>query len=158
MGPQGLQGSVPKDGSIQSRRFRPNGSRGSGITYGHGALWIASTKISSWGDSEDIEGGPEDREDIEKSWVTPGLLLRGRLRRPRHAPGAHGPKWVGETTMAVPASGKLFRRARSWRDCPIDVRRPAYGHGARVDNGMALVRGLEDGAIFKLNIRPMAHR
>src|SRR6266516_1771214 len=98
----------PKDGSILET-IQTESIHGSGITYGHGALWIASTKMSDPATPpRTLKVDPKSGKTL-KSWVTPGSGYYGAITPKSTPSGAHGLKWVGENYwMAVPASGKLF--------------------------------------------------
>ncbi|HXI31172.1 MAG TPA: hypothetical protein VNG89_22195 [Vicinamibacterales bacterium] len=95
----------PDDGSVL-RELQTESIHGSGITYGHDALWITSTKMKDPAAApRTLKVDPATGRTL-KSWVTPGSGLYGRVTTPS---GGHGVKWVDDKYwMAVPASGKLF--------------------------------------------------
>jgi len=95
----------PEDGSV-IQTLQTESIHGSGITFGNGALWIASTKMINPAEPpKTLKVDPKTGKTL-KSWVTPGSGLYGTVTTPS---GAHGLKWVdGKYWMAVPASGQLF--------------------------------------------------
>src|SRR4030095_12228395 len=98
----------PKDGTIVET-IQTESIHGSGITYGHGALWIASTKMTDPATQpRTLKVDPKTGKTL-KSWATPGSGYYGAITPKSTPSGAHGLKWVdGKYWMAVPASGKLF--------------------------------------------------
>ena len=98
----------PADGSV-IQELQTESIHGSGITFGNGALWIASTKMADPKEPpRTLKVDPNTGRTL-KSWVTPGSGLYGNITPRSTVSGAHGLKWVdGKYWMAVPASGKLF--------------------------------------------------
>src|SRR5262249_60219635 len=98
----------PEDGSV-IRELQTESIHGSGITYGHDALWITSTKMRDPAAApRTLKVDPTSGKTL-KSWVTPGSGLYGRVTTPS---SGHGVTWVGgQYWMAVPASGELFLMA-----------------------------------------------
>ncbi len=78
----------PKDGSIV-QTLQTESIHGSGITYGNGALWIASTKMANPDDPpRTLKVDPRSGKTL-KSWETPGSGTYGRVTpRPCPAPTA----------------------------------------------------------------------
>ena len=116
---------------------------GSGITYGNGALWITSTKMTDPKmPPRTLKVDPKTGKTL-KSWVTPGSGFYGSddadvdaVWRPRLEMGGRqvldGGAGVGQ---AVPDG------AGDRRDRPIDPRaRRAATHGLAWDNGYPVVR------------------
>lgn len=75
---------------------------GSGITYGNGALWIAST----WA-LKTLKVDPETGKTLA-SFDEPGAGFP-KFGKPTRPSGAHGLKWVdGKYWMAMPPAEKIF--------------------------------------------------
>ena len=149
----------PKDGSI-IETIQTESIHGSGITYGHGALWIGSTKMTDPATQpRTLKVDPKTGKTL-KSWVTPGSGFYGTITPTSTPSGAHGLKWVDENYwMAVPASGKLFLMEPETGAIVRFIPAPGVRtHGLAWDNGAALVRGLERPGAFSSSIRPTARR
>ena len=111
----------PHDGSIV-QELRPNRIHGSGVTYGNGALWIASTKMTDPAiPPRTLEDRSEDRQDAE-SWATPRSGMYGSNTPRSTVSGAHGLKWVDGDVLDGRASiGEAVPDgARDRRDRPND--------------------------------------
>ena len=142
----------PKDGSIV-QTLQTESIHGSGITYGNGALWIASTKMANPDDPpRTLKVDPRSGKTL-KSWETPGSGTYGRVTPQTTVSGAHGLKWVdGKYWMAVPASGKLFlmepERSEIVRSIPAPGVRT---HGLAWDSGFLWCVESDDRVIYKLD-------
>ena len=142
----------PKDGSIVTT-IQTESIHGSGITYGHGALWIASTKMTDPATPpRTLKVDPKTGKTL-KSWVTPGSGYYGTITPKSTPSGAHGLKWVGENYwMAVPASGKLFLMEPETGEIVRSIPAPGVRtHGLAWDNGLLWCVDSNERAIFKLN-------
>ena len=91
-----------EDGSVL-KEIQTESIHGSGITYGGGALWIAST----FG-LKTLKVDPRTGNTLA-SFDTPGVPLVKR-GSPRRRSGAHGLEWVdGKYWIAVPPSVKIYQ-------------------------------------------------
>lgn len=94
----------PEDGAIL-REIQTEGLHGSGITLGHGAMWIGSTKGDKTHPPSVLKVDPDTGRTL-KRFETPGWGLYGQVTTPS---GAHGIRWEkGRYWMAVPAAHKIF--------------------------------------------------
>ena len=142
----------PEDGSI-IQELQTESIHGSGITYGNGALWIASTKMTDPAmPPRTLKVDPKTGKTL-KSWVTPGSGLYGTIT-PRSTPsGAHGLKWVdGQYWMAVPASGKIFLMEPETGEIVRSIPAPGVRtHGLAWDNGSLWCVESNHRAIYQLD-------
>jgi hypothetical protein len=139
----------PEDGSIL-QELQTESIHGSGITYGNGALWIASTKMSDpAAPPRTLKVDPKTGKTL-KSWVTPGSGLYGNVTTPS---GAHGLKWVdGKYWMAVPASGKLFLMEPETGAIVRSIPAPGVRtHGLAWDEGFLWCVESDGRVIYKLD-------
>ena len=139
----------PADGSIL-QTLQTESIHGSGITYGNGALWIASTKMKDPAAApRTLKVDPKSGATL-KSWVTPGAGLYGKVTTPS---GAHGLKWVdGKYWMAVPASGKLSLMEPETGTIVRSIPAPGVRtHGLAWDNGSLWCVESDGRAIYKLD-------
>src|SRR5437763_2234247 len=127
----------PQDGSIL-QELQTESIHGSGITYGNGALWIASTKMADPAAPPRTLKVDATTGKTLKSWVTPGSGLYGKITAQSTVSGAHGLKWVdGRYWMAVPASGKLFLMAPESGEIVRSIPAPGVRtRGLAWDNGL----------------------
>jgi outer membrane protein assembly factor BamB len=140
------------DGSVL-HEIQTESIHGSGITFGDGALWVASTfglKI--------LKVDPTNGKTLA-SFDTPGLEnVAWGSRRPS---GAHGLEWVdGKYWIAVPPAASIYLMEP---DTGKVVRRfPAPGvrpHGLAWENGFLWCVESNDRAVYKLDPndgRPLA--
>jgi streptogramin lyase len=139
----------PEDGSI-IEKIQTESIHGSGITYGNGALWITSTKMTDPAvPPRTLKVDPKTGKTL-KSWVTPGSGLYGKVTTPS---GGHGVKWVdGKYWMAVPASGKLFLMEPESGDVVRSIPAPGVRtHGLAWDNGFLWCVESDGRVIYKLD-------
>src|SRR6266576_3911616 len=139
----------PKDGSI-IETIQTESIHGSGITYGNGALWITSTKMTDPATPpRTLKVDPKTGKTL-KSWVTPGSGLYGKVTTPS---GGHGVKWVdGKYWMAVPASGKLFLMEPESGEIVRTIPAPGVRtHGLAWDNGFLWCVESDGRVIYKLD-------
>ncbi len=139
----------PHDGSVLLT-LQTESIHGSGITYGNGALWIGSTKMTDPADPpRTLKVDPRTGATL-KSWVTPGSGLYGNNKTPS---GAHGLKWVdGKYWMAVPASGKLFLMEPETGAIVRSIPAPGVRtHGLAWDDGFLWCIESNHRAIYKLD-------
>ena len=139
----------PEDGSI-IQELQTESIHGSGITYGNGALWITSTKMTDPAvPPRTLKVDPKTGRTL-KSWVTPGSGLYGKVTTPS---GGHGLKWVdGKYWMAVPASGKLFLIEPETGEIVRSIPAPGVRtHGLAWDNGFLWCVESDGRAIYKLD-------
>jgi hypothetical protein len=139
----------PENGSI-IQELQTESIHGSGITYGNGALWITSTKMTDPAmPPRTLKVDPKTGKTL-KSWVTPGSGLYGRVTTPS---GGHGLKWVdGKYWMAVPASGKLFLMEPEAGDIVRSIPAPGVRtHGLAWDNGFLWCVESDGRVIYKLD-------
>jgi len=139
----------PEDGSI-IETIQTESIHGSGITYGNGALWITSTKMTDPATPpRTLKVDPKTGKTL-KSWVTPGSGLYGKVTTPS---GGHGVKWVdGKYWMAVPASGKLFLMEPESGEIVRTIPAPGVRtHGLAWDNGFLWCVESDGRVIYKLD-------
>lgn len=139
----------PDDGSIVEK-LQTESIHGSGITYGNGALWITSTKMTDPAiPPRTLKVDPKTGKTL-KSWVTPGSGLYGKVTTPS---GGHGVKWVdGKYWMAVPASGKLFLMEPESGEIVRSIPAPGVRtHGLAWDNGFLWCVESDGRVIYKLD-------
>jgi outer membrane protein assembly factor BamB len=139
----------PDDGSIIDT-LQTESIHGSGITYGNGALWITSTKMTDPAiPPRTLKVDPKTGKTL-KSWVTPGSGLYGKVTTPS---GGHGLKWVdGKYWMAVPASGKLFLMEPETGEIVRSIPAPGVRtHGLAWDNGFLWCVESDGRVIYKLD-------
>jgi hypothetical protein len=142
----------PEDGSI-IQELQTESIHGSGITYGNGALWIASTKMADPKmPPRTLKVDPKTGRTL-KSWVTPGSGLYGKITPASTVSGAHGLKWVdGKYWMAVPASGKLFLMEPESGEIVRSIPAPGVRtHGLAWDNGFLWCVESDGRVIYKLD-------
>jgi streptogramin lyase len=141
----------PEDGSIL-QTIQTESIHGSGITYGNGALWITSTKMSDPATPPRTLKVDAKTGKTLKSWVTPGSGLYGKVTTPS---GGHGVKWVdGKYWMAVPASGKLFLMEPESGDVVRSIPAPGVRtHGLAWDNGFLWCVESDGRVIYKLDAK-----
>jgi outer membrane protein assembly factor BamB len=148
------------DGSIL-QELQTESIHGSGITYGNGALWIGSTKMTDPATPpRTLKVDPNTGKTL-KSWATPGSGLYGRITATSTPSGAHGLKWVdGKYWMAVPASGKLFLMEPESGDIVRSIPAPGVRtHGLAWDDGFLWCVESDGRVIYKLDAhdgRPVA--
>jgi len=138
-----------EDGSI-IETLQTESIHGSGITYGNGALWITSTKMTDPAvPPRTLKVDPKTGKTL-KSWVTPGSGLYGKVTTPS---GGHGLKWVdGKYWMAVPASGKLFLMEPESGEIVRSIPAPGVRtHGLAWDNGFLWCVESDGRVIYKLD-------
>lgn len=147
----------PETGAVV-REVMTDSIHGSGITFGSGALWIASTKMKDPKQPPaTLKVDPQTGKTL-KSWRTPGSGFYGRMKPETDTPsGAHGLKWVdGKYWMAVPAAGRLFlmepETGEIIRSIPAPGSTPRT-HGLAWDQGMLWVVHSDDRAIYKVDAR-----
>jgi hypothetical protein len=139
----------PEDGSIV-QTLQTESIHGSGITFGNGALWIASTKMSDpAAPPRTLKVDPKTGRTLQ-SWVTPGSGLYGRNTT---SSGAHGLKWVdGKYWMAVPASGKIFLMEPENGEIVRSIPAPGVRtHGLAWDEGFLWCVESNGRVIYKLD-------
>jgi len=140
------------DGSVLVE-IQTESIHGSGIAYGDGALWIASTNTL-----KTLKVDPKTGKTLA-SFDTPGVGYNkfGRnansINPNRRMNGAHGLQWVdGRYWITTPASEKIFlvepETGRVLRDIPAPGVRP---HGLAWDNGFLWCVESNDRAIYKLD-------
>jgi hypothetical protein len=135
------------DGSVL-HEITTESEHGSGITYGDGALWIAST----YG-LKTLKVDPKTGKTLA-AFDTPGcgLVKWGKPTRPS---GAHGLEWVaGRYWIAVPPSERIYLvepvKGTVLRSIPAPGVRP---HGLAWDGSFLWCVESNDRAIFKLDSR-----
>lgn len=142
-----------QDGSVLAE-IQTESSHGSGITFGDGALWIASTYGLKTLKIDPVTG------KTLASFDTPGV---GKVRwgQPRRPSGAHGLEWVdGRYWIAVPPSVTIYliepNTGKVLHSIPAPGVRP---HGLAGENGYLWCVESNDRAIYKLDPkdgRPLA--
>jgi streptogramin lyase len=142
----------PADGSIL-QELQTESIHGSGITYGNGALWIGSTKMTDPGTPPRTLKVDAKTGKTLKSWATPGSGLYGKITPASTPSGAHGLKWVdGKYWMAVPASGKLFLMEPESGEIVRSIPAPGVRtHGLAWDNGFLWCVESDGRVIYKLD-------
>jgi streptogramin lyase len=121
-------------------------SHGSGITYGNGALWIASTYGLTT-----LKVDPKTGKTL-KTFKTPGIGLV-KWGRPTRPSGAHGLEWVdGKYWIAVPPSETIYRiepeTGAVLHSVPAPGVRP---HGLAWGNGYLWCVESNDRAVYKMD-------
>ena len=142
----------PDDGAI-IQQIQTESIHGSGITYGNGALWISSTKMSDPAmPPRTLKVDPKTGKTL-KSWVTPGSGMYGKITPRSTVSGAHGLKWVdGKYWMAVPASGKLYVMEPETGEIVRSIPAPGVRtHGLAADNGFLWCVESDGRVIYKLD-------
>src|SRR5262245_25564586 len=142
----------PKDGSI-IETIQTESIHGSGITYGHGALWISSTKmIDPSAPPRTLKVDPKSGRTL-KSWVTPGSGLYGTITPKSTVSGAHGLKWVNDKYwMAVPASGRIYLMEPETGEAVRTIPAPGVRtHGLAWDTGFLWCVESNGRVIYKLD-------
>jgi streptogramin lyase len=134
-----------EDGSVLVE-IQTESIHGSGITYGNGALWIAST----WS-LKTLKVDPATGKTL-KSWDTPGAGMN-KFGRPTRPSGAHGLEWVdGKYWMAVPASGLIYQMEPETGRVLHSIPGPGVRtHGLAWDNGYLWCVESNDRAIYKMD-------
>jgi streptogramin lyase len=142
----------PADGSIL-QELQTESIHGSGITYGNGALWIGSTKMTDSATPPSTLKVDAKTGKTLKSWATPGSGLYGNITPSSTPSGAHGLKWVdGKYWMAVPASGKLFLMEPETGEIVRSIPAPGVRtHGLAWDNGFLWCVESNGRVIYKLD-------
>jgi streptogramin lyase len=142
----------PTDGTI-IQTLQTESIHGSGITYGNGALWIGSTKMTDPAKPpRTLKVDPKTGKTL-KSWATPGSGLYGKITPTSTPSGAHGLKWVdGRYWMAVPASGKLFLMEPESGEIVRSIPAPGVRtHGLAWDDGYLWCVESDGRVIYKLD-------
>lgn len=142
-----------EDGSVIAQ-IQTESIHGSGITYGDGALWLAST----WG-LKTLKVDPHTGKTLA-SFDEPGAGLP-KFGKPTRPSGAHGLKWVnGQMWMVMPPAELIHlvepETGAVIRSIPSPGIRP---HGIAWDNGYLWCAETIDRAIYKLDPkdgRPLA--
>jgi sugar lactone lactonase YvrE len=134
-----------EDGSVLAE-IQTESIHGSGIAFGGGALWVAST----WG-LKTLKVDPRTGKTLE-SFDTPGAGMN-KFGKPTRPSGAHGLKWVdGKYWEAVPASGNIYliepETGKVLRTIPGPGIRT---HGLAWDNGHLWCVESIDRAIYKMD-------
>jgi streptogramin lyase len=134
-----------EDGSVISE-IQTESIHGSGITYGNGALWIAST----WS-LKTLKVDPKTGKTLA-AFDEPGAGFP-KFGRPSRPSGAHGLKWVnGKIWMAMPPAEKIYlidpETGKALRSIPGPGIRT---HGLAWDNGYLWCAETIDRAIYKLD-------
>jgi outer membrane protein assembly factor BamB len=134
-----------EDGSVLAT-LQTESIHGSGITYGDGALWIAST----YG-LKTLKVDPQTGKTLA-SFDTPGVGLP-KWGNPKRPSGAHGLEWVdGKYWIAVPPAVKIYliepNTGQVVRSIPAPGVRP---HGVAWDNGYLWCVESIDRAIYKMD-------
>ncbi len=134
-----------QDGKVLAE-IQTESVHGSGITYGNGALWIAST----YG-LKTLKVDPKTGKTL-KSFDTPGVGLV-KWGKPTRPSGAHGLEWVdGKYWIAVPPSETIYlvepETGQVIRSIPAPGVRP---HGIAWENGYLWCVESNDRAIYKLD-------
>jgi glutamine cyclotransferase len=139
----------PDDGAIL-QQLQTESIHGSGITYGNGALWIASTKMIDPATPPRTLKVDAKTGATVTSWVTPGSGLYGTVTTPS---GAHGLKWVdGKYWMAVPASRKIFLMEPETGAVVRSIPAPGVRtHGLAWDDGFLWCVESDGRVIYKLD-------
>lgn len=134
----------PEDGSVVTE-LQTESITGSGLTYGNGVLWIASS-----GALKTLKVDPRTGKTIW-SWVTPGA---GPLKwAPQRVSGGAGMVWVdGKYWMASMPSMKILliepETCQVLRSIPAPGNRP---HDLAWDNGYLWCSETDERAIYKLD-------
>src|SRR5215467_2867454 len=133
------------DGSV-IQEIQTESIHGSGITYGNGALWIAST----W-TLKTLKVDPKTGKTLA-SFDEPGAGMP-KFGKPTRPSGAHGLKWVdGKIWMAMPPSEKIHLVEPETGAVIRSIPGPGIRtHGLAWDNGYLWCAETIDCAIYKLN-------
>jgi len=134
-----------EDGSVLVE-LQTESIHGSGITFGDGALWIASTYGLTT-----LKIDPRTGKTL-KTFDTPGAG-KPKWGAPRRASGAHGLEWVaGKYWIAVPPSVTIYQiepeTGKVIHSIPAPGTRP---HGIAWDNGYLWCVESNDRAIYKMD-------
>jgi streptogramin lyase len=134
-----------EDGSVL-HEIQTESIHGSGITFGNGALWIAST----WG-LKTMKVDPESGKTL-KSFDTPGAGMN-KFGNPTRPSGAHGLEWVADKYwMAVPASGLIYLMEPESGKIVRSIPAPGWRtHGLAWDNGALWCVETTDRTIYKMD-------
>ena len=119
---------------------------GSGITYGNGALWIAST----W-TLKTLKVDPRTGKTLT-SFDEPGVGMP-KFGKPTRPSGAHGLKWVdGKIWMAMPPAEKIYLIEPETGAVVRSIPGPGVRtHGLAWDNSYLWCAETQDRAIYKLD-------
>lgn len=133
------------DGSVIAE-LQTESIHGSGITYGNGALWIAST----WA-LKTLKVDPKTGKTLA-SFDEPGVGMP-KFGKPTRPSGAHGLKWVdGRIWMAMPPAGKIYLIEPETGAVVRSIPGPGIRtHGLAWDNGYLWCAETQDRAIYKLD-------
>src|SRR5260370_19446506 len=136
-----------EDGSVVSE-IQAESIHGSGITYGNGALWIAST----WG-LKTLKVDPKTGKTLA-SFDEPGAGMP-KFGKPTRPSGAHGLKWVdGKIWMAMPPAEKIYLIEPETGAVVRSIPGPGIRtHGLAWDNGFLWCAETLDRAIYKLDAK-----
>ena len=149
----------PKTGAILAS-VETESMHGSGITYGNGAWFIASTKVAV-GNPSTLKVDPKTGKTLKK-WDTPGFGIYGayltRVRKPGDLPlesGGHGGKWAGngQYWLATPAGGKLYLINAEEGTVARSIQAPTIRtHGIALEEGHIWCVGSDEAEIYKLRM------
>jgi hypothetical protein len=133
------------DGSV-IQEIQTESIHGSGITFGNGALWIAST----WS-LKTLKVDPNTGKTLA-SFDEPGAGLP-KFGKPTRPSGAHGLKWVdGKIWMAMPPAEKIHLIEPETGKLIRSIPGPGIRtHGLAWDNGYLWCIETLDRAIYKLD-------
>jgi streptogramin lyase len=134
-----------EDGSV-IQEIQTESIHGSGITYGNGALWIAST----W-TLKTLKVDPKIGKTLA-SFDEPGAGFP-KFGKPTRPSGAHGLKWVnGKIWMAMPPSEKIYLIEPETGQVIRSIPGPGIRtHGLAWDKGHLWCVETIDRAIYKLD-------
>ena len=134
-----------KDGAVL-QEIQTESIHGSGITYGNGALWIAST----WS-LKTLKVDPKTGKTLA-AFDEPGAGLP-KFGKPTRPSGAHGLKWVdGKIWMAMPPAEKIHLIEPETGKLIRSIPGPGIRtHGLAWDNGYLWCAETIDRAIYKLD-------
>jgi glutamine cyclotransferase len=141
------------DGAVLAE-IQTESIHGSGITFGNGALWIAST----WA-LKTLKVDPKTGKTLA-SFDEPGAGFP-KFGKPTRPSGAHGLKWVdGQYWMAMPPAGKIYLIEPETGKVVRSIPGPGIRtHGLAWDSGYLWCAETIDRAIYKLDPkdgRPLA--
>ncbi|MEY4965326.1 MAG: hypothetical protein RL274_909 [Pseudomonadota bacterium] len=149
----------PKTGAVISS-IETESLHGSGITYGNGAWFIASTKVAT-GNPSTLKVDPKTGKTLKK-WETPGWGIYGsyltRTRQPGDLPlesGGHGVKWAGngQYWLATPAGGKLYLINAEEGTVARSIQAPTIRtHGIALEGDYIWCTGSDEAEIYKLRM------
>ena len=133
------------DGSV-IHEIQTESIHGSGITYGNGALWVAST----WA-LKTLKVDPKTGRTLA-SFDEPGTGMP-KFGKPTRPSGAHGLKWVdGKIWMAMPPAEKIYLIEPETGGVVRSIPGPGIRtHGLAWDNGYLWCAETIDCAIYKLD-------